>query len=58
MYVDFKIKYVNLRLTLTKGANMYLDDMEGLKQMAKEMIEDEKLQKLEDDQATMWMPWE
>ena len=37
---------------------MYLDYMEGLKQMAKEMIEDEKLQKLEDDQATMWMPWE
>ena len=56
--IDKIRQYVNLRLTLTKGANMYLDDMEALKQMAKEMIEDEKLQKLEDDQATMWMPWE
>jgi len=37
---------------------MYLDNMKALKQMAKEMIEDEKLQKLEDEQATMWHDWE
>jgi hypothetical protein len=37
---------------------MYLEDTKALKQMAKEMIEDEKQKKFEDDQATMWHDWE
>jgi hypothetical protein len=37
---------------------MYLDDMKALKQLANEMAQQEKIEKLEEEFATMWMPWE
>jgi hypothetical protein len=37
---------------------MYLDDKEAMKQLAKELAQQEKIEKLEEEFATMWMPWE
>jgi len=37
---------------------MYLDDKEAMKQLAKELAQQEKIEKLEEEFTTMWMPWE
>ena len=37
---------------------MYLDDVKALKQLANELAQQEKIEKLEEEFATMWHDWE